>query len=87
MAAKKSRKAKAGGKKGKNASKKGTLDQLIDLQEGAIKYWGEYAQKTTGLLSRGTMNPASWVKEYTALSKHVVKDISEFVRIISASGR
>jgi hypothetical protein len=90
--AKRNKKKAKGGKRAKaagrrKAAKQTRLDKLIDLQEGAIKYWSAYAQNATMLLGTGTMNPASWMKEYTTLSKNVVRDVSEFVRIVSNAGR
>ena len=51
----------------------------------------KYYRVCPGLLTCGgpyeNDGGTQWMKEYTTLSKHVAKDVSELVRIISGAGR
>jgi len=62
------------------------LDGLVKLQQRAVDRWSRYTVNAARLATRGSMSPKPWMEEYTRLTRGVMEDVGDFVRLVFSRG-
>ena len=58
------------------------LDDLIKLQQRAVDRWSKYTVNAARLTAKGSASPKEWMEQYTQLTRGVVEDVGDFVRLV-----
>lgn len=72
------RRRKARGRKAKSDR----LEGLVKLQQRAVDRWSKYTVNAARLTAKGSMSPKEWMEQYTQLTRGVVEDVGDLVRLV-----
>jgi hypothetical protein len=78
----KPRKAAKGKKRSRGKAKKDIVQDLVKLQQRAVSRWSRYTTNAAQLTAQGSINPSDWMNHYTALTRGVIEDVGDFVKLV-----
>jgi len=58
------------------------LEDLVKLQQQSFDRWAAYAEDASRLMARGSVSPGPWMTAYARLSRGVVQDVGELLRLV-----
>jgi hypothetical protein len=74
--------AKAKKRRRSKAAKKDIVQDLVKLQQRAVGRWSRYTTNAAQLTSQGSINPKDWMDHYTTLTRGVIEDVGDFVKLV-----
>jgi hypothetical protein len=81
---KKPRRPKANAKA--KAKKKDSVERIVKLQQRAIDRWSRYTINAAKLTTQGSISPKEWMEQYARLTRGVIEDVGDFVKLVFSRG-